>query len=248
MSNLKRQIDRAAFDNYDPDGFNNAEVISDLYDPDFMDKAADGTPATKVRTARPGVKLQLNISITNATASEIKTELFSALDSWMTRRKTELAVGNYTMIPLLTYEGLQSLITNPTGGNTVGFNDDGDCEVRGNVGDPKLLVGCGEYPYASLWESTKTQPFYNSYLRYTVSTDNQIDKNITHFTKTFGGGLKENRISPRAFFKPDQFQNKTIDIIAPFTIDGESGLNIPVLAGESLRLAFFIQRWGVNNV
>lgn len=246
MNNFKKKVNESAFDNFDPDNFDSENVQSDLYDPDYMDAPGGGT--TKVRVARPGANLQLNVTITNSTASEIKTELFSALDSWTTRLKTELQVGNYLMIPATSLEGIAAIAANPTGGKVVGFNQSGDLECRGGVGDPKLTVGCGEYPYVSLFESTKQYPFYNAYTRYSVSTDAQIDKNITHFTKTFGGGLKENRISPRAFFKPNQFQNKTIDIIAPFTIDGESGLSIPVLAGEQLRLAFFIQRWGQNNV
>ena len=247
MNNLKNKINQAAFDNFDPDSFDSQGVQSDLFDPDYLD-ANSGGQTTRVSVARPGVKLQLNISITNATASLISTELFSALDSWTTRLKPELAIGNYSMIPLTTFEGLAALIANPTGGKVVGFNQAGDLECRGGVGDPKLTIGCGEYPYVSLFESTKTYPFYNSYTRYTVATDAQIDKTITHFTKTFGGGLKQNVISPRAFFKPNQFQNKTIDIIAPFTIDGECGLSIPILAGEAVRLAFFIQRWGQNGI
>jgi hypothetical protein len=245
---FKNKINQAAFDNFDPDNFDNQNVQSDLYDPDYLDGASNQGGTTKVRVARPGVKLQLNVSVTNATASTIKAEIFSALDSWTTRLKAELVVAAYAMIPALSLEGIAALVANPTGGGVVGFNAAGDLECRAGVGAPKLTIGCGEYPYVSLFESTKTYPFYNSYLRYTVSTDAQIDNNITHFTKTFGGGLKENRISPRAFFKPNQFQNKTIDVVAPFTIDGESGLSIPTLAGESLRLAFFIQRWGQNNL
>ncbi len=240
---MKDMVNAAAFDNFDPDNFGEG-VVSDLYDPDMMDSNAGAQKqAVSVRVARPGQKLQLNIAITNATASTISTELFSAFDAWTTRLKPELVVGNYSMIPALSLEGLAAAPD-----NIVGYNDTGDLEVRGNAGDPKLTIGCGEYPYNSLVESTKTLPFYVSYVRYTVSTDNQIDKNITHFTRTFGGGIKSNIISPRAYFKPNQFQNKTIDLLAPFTVDGETGLSIPVLAGESLRLAFFIQRWGKNTI
>lgn len=238
-------INAAAFDTFDPDNFDNDEVISDLYDPDYatgQPAAAAGT--TKVRTARPGKKLQLNISVVNATASTIACELFSAYDSWTTRLKPELVVGAYAMIPATSLEGIAALVAAPTGGGVVGFNAAGNLEVRAGAGAPKLTVGCGEYPYVSLFESTKDLPFYVSYMRYTVSTDAQIDNNISHFTRTFGGGVKSNPISPRAYFKPNQFQNKTIDILAPFNVDGESGLSIPTLAGENLRLALFIQRWG----
>lgn len=243
---MNSKINSAAFDNFDPDNFGD-DVVSDLYDPDYATGQGNES-VTKVRTARPGKKLQLNISIVNATASTISAEIFSAFDSWATRLKPELVTGAYAMIPALSLEGIAALIANPTGGGVVGFNSAGNLEVRGGVGDPKLTIGCGEYPYNSLFDSTKTLPFYVSYTRYTVSTDAQIDENISHFTRTFGGGVKSNLISPRAYFKPNQFQNKTIDILAPFPIDGETGLSIPTLAGENLRLALFIQRWGKNTL
>lgn len=243
-----KKMNSAAFDNFDPDGFDNQEVVSDLYDPDFATGVAPAQAPVNIQTARPGRKLQLNISIANNTARQLNTELFSALDSVTTRQKPEYISGNYEFIPALSLEGLAALIATPTGGKVVGFNKLGNLEVRGGVGDPVLTVGCGEYPYNSLFESTKVYPFYVSYVRYTVSTDAQIDNTIYNFTRTFGGGVKENSISPRAYFKPNQFQNKTIDILAPFNIDAESGLRIPTNAGEYLRLAFFIQRWGRNSL
>lgn len=250
MNSFKKSVNAAAFDNFDPDNFNTDEVQSDLYDPDMATGVAQAAAqgATKVNTARPGRKLQINISITNATASNIQTELFSAFDSWTTRLKPELVVGNYSMKPWTSFEGLAALIAAPTGGNCVGFNQAGNLEVRGNAGDPKLTIGCGEYPYVSLFESSKTYPWYTAYIRYTVSTDAQIDENITWFTRTYGGGRKSNDVSPRAYFKPNQFQNKTIDVLAPFSVDGESGISINVLAGESLRIAFFIQRYAKSNM
>lgn len=245
---MKNQVQRAAaFDNFDPDGFDNANVISDTFDPDNIEGATNGS-ATTIREARVGSKMQVSLSITNSTLVEIQTELFSALDSWVTRLKPELVVGAYAMIPALSLEGIAALIAAPTGGGVVGFNAAGNLEVRAGVGAAKLIVGCSNYPYNSLHESTKTLPFYTSSIRMTVSTDPQIDQDVIHFTRTFGGAKRENRISPRAYFRPDQQQNKIIDIPAPFTIDSESGLSINTLPGEQLRLAMFIQRWGKPNV
>ena len=245
---MNRKVNDAAFDNYDPDNFG-GDVTSDLYDPDFATGDGGGSQsATAVKTARPGRKLQINISVTNATAQKIHAELFSAFDSWASRLKPELVVAAYLMIPATSLEGLAALIAAPTGGGVVGYNSAGNLEVRAGAGAAKLTIGCGEYPYNALVESTKNLPFFVSYTRYTVTTDLQIDENIQHFTRSFGGGINSNVISPRAYFKPNQFQNKTIDIIAPYNIDGESGLSIPVLAGESIRLALFIQRWTKNNI
>lgn len=241
---MQRNLNAALFDNFDPDNFDDG-VSSDLYDPDNATGQAQQA-GTKIRTARPGQKLQLNITINNPTAVALTIELFSALDSVTTRLKPELVNGVYLMHPATSLEGIARIAAGTFG--VVGFNEAGNLQIRGGAGDPSATVGCGEYPYVSLFESTKVLPFNTAYLRMTVDTDAQIDNNIYHFARTFGGGIKENTISPRAYFKPNQFQTKTIDILAPFPIDGEKGLRLQVNAGESVRFAFFIQRWAKNTL
>jgi hypothetical protein len=209
------RLNASHFDNYDPDNF--GDVYSDAYDPDNASGDQQVAPAaTSVRNARPTQKLQLNISVSNATAKQLLVELFSALDSVTSRKKAEYANAPYNYVPFLSFEGIAL-----AGVGCVGYNQSGNLEIRGGGADPKCTVGCGEYPYNSLVESTKVLPFNVALLRYTVDTDAQIDNNITHFARTFGGGVKENTISPRAYFKPNQFQAKTIDILAPFSIDGK---------------------------
>jgi hypothetical protein len=230
------------FDNFDPDNFD-ADVYSDMYDPDNA-TGASSEAATKVKNANPGQKLQLNIVITNSAAVALTAELFSALDSITTRKKAEYATGNYLYIPKLSYEGL----TLTTHYGTVGFGQDGTLQVRGGAAENSMTIGCGEYPYNSLMESTKTLPMKVSFIRYTVTTDAQISNNIVWFKRTFGGKTETNTISPRAYFKPNQFQNKTIDILAGFTIDSESGLTVSVLAAEAVTLALFVQRWAKPQV
>jgi hypothetical protein len=220
------------FDNFDPDNFD--EDTFNSYDPDN----ATGKIAKAQALPRSTNKMQINISITNSTAQQLKVELFSALDSIVTRKKAEYIVGNYTFIPLASFEGQAQLDASKP--NTVGFNQDGNLEIRGNAGDPKCIISCNEYPYLSLLESTKYKPFQVTRLRYTVATDAQIDNNIKHFRQTMGGGVKENTISPRAYFKPNQFQGKTIDIDQAFTIDGRSGLLLTLNAAEVVRLSLFI--------
>lgn len=230
------------FSNYDPDA----------YDPDLFEGVtsdlATGKPAvaapvgaTVTNVARPGQKLQLNITVNNPTSQQLLVELFSAFDSVTTRKKPEYARAPYNYVPFLSFEGMAL-----AGVGCVGFDQNGSLAVKGASTDPVMTVGCAEYPYVSLVDSTKTLPFNIAFLRYTVTTDAQIDNNIFWFQNTFAGGRKQNTISPRAYFKPNQFQGKTIDILAPFNIDGEKGLQIPVNAGENIRLAFFIQRWTKN--
>jgi hypothetical protein len=148
--------------------------------------------------------------------------------------------------PATSLEGIARIAAGTFG--VVGFNEAGNLQIRGGAADPSATIGCGEYPYNSLFESTKCLPFAVAYMRMTVTTDAQISNNIYHFQRTFGGAEKVNTIAPRAYFKPNQFQGKIVDIIAPFTIDGEKGLRVSVNAGEVVTFALFIQRWGLNNL
>jgi hypothetical protein len=81
------------------------------------------------------------------------------------------------------------------------------------------------------------------FLRVAVQTDAQLNNQIIHFTRTFGGGYKQNQINVRAFKKPTQFQNLEVDVLAPFVIDAEKGLRYALEVGEIVQLGLFINRW-----
>lgn len=224
------------------------DVQSDRFDPDTFDPSENASgpgsqAATSVKTARPGQKLQLNITLSNPGSQNVVVELFSALDSVTTRCKAELVIGGYLMLPQTSIEGLAA-----AGVGIAGFDKLGNLKLTsGTGGESPVVVSCNEYPYRSLFESTKALPFQVNFVRFTSNTDAQIDNNIYHFSKTIGGANKQNVISPRAYFKPNQFQSRTIDILAGFAINGESGLQTLVNSGESVRLAFFISRWASSK-
>lgn len=234
----------SGFDSFDPDNFDPTVARK-------VNNADNGSGGAGYTTtaAKPGQKMQVNLTLTNATLVEQTVELFSFLDSWVRRRKTEyIPTGDptaYLMYPMLSYEGLLRIVAG-TGG-VVGFNSSGDLIVRGDdsgmVDDPIVTVGCSEIAYASFFEASGITPFEVAYLRQTVTTDAQINKNITWFKKSFSGGIKENTISPRAYFRPNQYQPKTIDITVSFTIGIDSGLRMNLLAGETVQFAMFIQFW-----
>lgn len=236
----------SGFDSYDPD--------ANAYDPSIVRKAnnADGNGAAAAYTtvrAKAGQKMQINLTITNNTAHQLTVELFQWLNSWAriynpTYVPTADAAA-YTMIPMDSYEGLLRMVAGS--GGVIGFDQDGNLIVRGDdsgaVDDPTLTVGCSEIAYRSLFDATAIIPFRISFIRETVKTDAQIDKVITWFKKTIAGGEKSNRVSPRAFFRPNQFQSLTIDIPVEFDVNIDSGVKMPVLAGEQVTLALFIEFW-----
>lgn len=236
------------FKNYNS-GFSKYDPSMSKFDPSLSNRAngADDAGAYTTATAKPGQKMQINVTLTNNTLVKQTVELFQWLYSWTKVRKPEYIPSdpNYAMYPMLSYEGL--VRTNSNAGGTVGFNADGDLIVRGDdsgmVDDPLVTVGCSEIGYISLFEATSITPFTVAYLRQTVTTSNQIDQVITWFKKTIAGGEEQNKISPRAYFRPNQFQNLTIDITVSFDINIDSGLRLPLLAGESVTLALFISNW-----
>lgn len=241
-NNFYNKINESAYDNYDPDYFE-PDTTMDRYDPDYADAPAPANAATNIQTARPGQKLQINLTLSNPTAVKLQFELFAALDNWTTSYKSDLAVGAYTVIPALSTEGLATI-----GIGTVGFDQTGTLNVYGAMGNPKATIGCGEYPYNSLVESTKVLPFRVVFMRIAVQTNAQLNNQILHFTRTFGGGYKQNQINVRSYKKPTQFQNLEVDTLAPYVIDGEKGLRYSLEIGEVVQLGLFINRWARPQV
>jgi len=232
------------FDSYDPSVSN--------YDPSISRKVnnADGgaSGAYSTATAKPGQKMQINVRITNSTASVQTAELFQWLDSVTKRYKAEYAVGNYLMIPELSHEGLRRVVAN-TGG-VVGFDQTGNLCYRGNdaTPDPLLTIGCSEVAYISLFNACAIIPFKINSVRQRVTTDAQIDNTITWFRRTIAGGQVVNNVSPRAYFRPNQYQNLTIDIPVELDIQIDTGIRLQVNAAEVVTLALFITFWTYQDL
>lgn len=206
-----------------------------------------GSAGNTVQAAQ-GQKMQTNVSINNISLLNLKLELFNWLTSFTRILNPVYAQGSYAMVPLLTYEGLAATIAG--NGGTVGFSDNGNLQIHGNDHTPDAIptIGCQEVAYSSFFEASSISPFQVAYFRYTVKTDAQIDNIITWFQKTFSGGLTQNVISPRAYFKPTQFQDFVIDITVSFTIGIDSGLFLVVNTLENVRFSLFIEMWTVQGI
>lgn len=235
---LRKKLNLSSFDTFDPDNFR--DVLN--YDPDNM-SGDSGEAGTDVRIARPGQKLQVNLTLSNPTAQNLPFEIWYAFNSCTLVRNPNYDTATYDYIPMLSFEGLQAGQV-----GVVGFGSLGQLMIRAALVDPVGTIQCGEYPYASFFEMSKSRPFFVPYFRFTCNTDAQIDNPIKHIEKTMGGGIKENIISPRAYFDPNQFQNRTIDITAGFAVDGNKGILLTVNAGESVRLSLFVQKWTKGSI
>ena len=236
-----KNMQNAAFDNFDP-------TLNNNFDPSLAragrsNSATGDDPATSLVRAKAGQKMQINITFTNNAAVNLTFELFCYIDSFINRLKTEYVTGNYLYVPLLSLEGLTRHAG--THGGIVGFDQNGTLVIEGDeaAADGRGTIGCGEISYNGLFQASGITPFTVSFIRYTVNTTQQIDQQITYFTKSYSGGTTENKINPRAYFKPNQFQDLTLDITVMLGVDIQSGLRQVVLPGEFVRLSFFITIW-----
>lgn len=211
---------------------------------------ADGDSGTAQIQAKPGQKMQVNVTMQNfSTTRDLTVELFNWMTSATKILNTTYVNGPYHYIPLLTYEGLAA---NAAGtGGTIGFDQVGNMEIHGADGmapDPLVTVGCGETPYHSFFEASAIIPFAVAFIRMTCTTDAQIDNQITWFQRTFSGAVTTNKVSPRAYFKPNQFQNLTIDITIQFPVGIDAGIYVLVNAEENLRHSYFINYWTQQSI
>jgi hypothetical protein len=245
-----KQANNAAFNNFDP-GLN-------TFDPDIAARynGADGDgngAGSAVVAAKIGQKMQVNVTLTNGAAVPLWFELFNYLESFTRKRNTtyipQADAAAYAYIPGTSWEGIARIAAG-TGGVVV-FDQNGDLMIRGDdsmVDDPIGRISCSESSYAGFFEASGVTPFQVAYIRETVTTTAQINKPLIWFRKSFSGGEEVNRISPRAYFRPNQFQDETIDLTVSFTVGIDSGLRMELLANETVELSFFIQMWTNQSI
>lgn len=232
------QARQAAFSTYDP----RVDAGINKFDPRMTNGYNGADEGSNVQTAFPGQKMQINLILTNNAASTLTFEMFNWLTSFIkVRNLAYTGVANYLYIPQDSYEGIQAIISDTDG--TVGWTQTGDLAIRGLPANPIATIGCTEAAYRSLFEASGITPFLVSYFRMTVATDAQISKTITWFQKTMAGGESVNKINPRSYFRPNQFQDLTLDVTVSFTIGIDSGLRMDVLNGQTVQLALFIEAW-----
>lgn len=210
---------------------------------------ADGASSTAVVQAKPGQKMQVNLAMVNPAAGPLNFELFNWMTSFLKIFNSTYVSGHYAYVPLFTYEGI-ALMVSAAGDGTVGFDATGSLQIRGNHGtsDPVATVTCSTTPYRSFFEASSIIPFNVSLIRQTSVTDPQIDNQITWFQRNFAGARTQNNISPRSFFKPNQFQPLTVDVTIGFPVGIDAGLNVIVNNGENLRYALFIDYWTRQSI
>lgn len=235
-----QKIKIAAYDSYDPDQpdrFTQEDTLStNYYDPDFAEGGGGGT--TSVRTARPGQKMQINLTLNNPTASKLTFDIFNAYNNSVDILKPELVVATYSRIPGLSFEG-QAAYPN----NIDIYDQNGNLMIRGAVALPVATIGCSEYPYKSLVDTTKVLGFKIVVIRVSVATQAQFDNNIEYKLRTYAGVRLDNTINVRSYKRLINPAQLDIDVKAGVDVTGESGLYYALEAGERVQLGLYINKW-----
>jgi hypothetical protein len=180
---------------------------------------------------------QVGIKCTNSSSSTSETvQLFNYL-----RLISEIADSSVTssvpgIFPNITLtEGTPNTIITAT---RTFFNQSGNLLIN-EASDRAVTVEGTTVPYLTLVKGSAILPFKVSKLRYAFTSDSQLDQEIIIFTRTIFGAYKENRISPRSYFDPNQQQSKVVDIPIEFNIDLQTGIQISLLASEVVTLNLF---------
>ena len=237
----------AKFNNFDPSKSNS-------FDPGVMSRynGADsaGSSGYVTASAKPQMKMQITLTLTNAAAVVLSFELWYYLNSMMHTANATFAQAaavqggtgvNYDYIPQDSYEGIQAIIAATDG--TVGWNQLGAAVIRGLPANPNGTIQCKEIGYRSLFNASAITPFIVSWMRYTVTSDSQIDELITWKQKSYSGGQTVNTINPRVYFDPNQQQAFVLDILTSFDVGIDRGLELNVLNGNTVKMALFITDW-----
>lgn len=179
-------------------------------------------------------------------------------------KATNTSAGTTNTVQLFNFLRLISEITDPTIGTSVPgifpnitltegtpntiitntrtfFNAAGDLLINEGTSDGVTVQGT-TVPYLTLVKGSALLNFKVGKLRYSYTSDSQLDQEIVIFQRTIFGAYKENRISPRSYFDPNQQQSKVVDIPISFGINAEVGINIALLPSEVVTLNLFVEQ------
>lgn len=225
------------FENVDEAAFQNYDDAVQMFDADVANNYSGSRQA---QPAKKKLRSNFDLTFTNGAAVALNVELFNELNSFMKKQRLDWVSGAYLYLPGTSSPS--NLIA--VGAGTVGFTETGDLYVRGAANDAtQLKVNCSQFPYSGLLgASGKGFGFRIVSIRMTVTTDSQIDNEIVHTKSSFLGSKSQNRISPRNFFRPEQFQGKIIDIPVGMIINAEHGIEYKLNAGEVVKWNIVIER------
>ena len=194
-----------------------------------------------------GVTLsQVGIKCTNTSSSTPNNvELFNFFRLISEIRNSGLTTSVPGIFPNITLtEGTPNTIITNT---RTYFDQSGSLLINEGASDGVTVEGT-TVPYLTLVKGSAFLNFKVAKLRYSYTSDNQLDQEIVIFQRSIFGAYKENRISPRSYFDPNQQQSKVVDIPISFGINVEGGISIALLASEVVTLNMFVETQTVPTI
>jgi hypothetical protein len=186
-------------------------------------------------------QVDIRIAHSNSSGTALTIELFNNLRSVTKILNSSITTLNPATLDNLKANGATALLSLA---DMVYFDKNGDLIYNQTTTTVQnVRISGNQVSYRSLFDASGSTCFRVENLRLQVVNESQIDNQLTWFSNSWLGGVKQNVISPRAYFAPNQFQTKTVDIAAKFNLDYESGLWYKINAGEVATFNFFINEY-----
>ena len=95
-------------------------------------------------------------------------------------------------------------------------------------------------PYAQLLQQSASEPFEVVKVRLSSTSVTQLDQSFTYVKTDSNGQEARTPITTSSYLSPDQFQNTLRDIDYRMEVDGNTHLELPVLAATALTMSVYI--------
>ena len=214
------------------DEFNDLDPSN--FDPNNFAMDDFSQPAGKGQAVNSGTTM-ITLKVVNAQAAPATAQFFGA-GTGIAALVSDAAITALTPLagPPLAAAG------NAANANRFYFDTNGDL-VYQDAANALMRLSCTEIPYKQLLQGMLFGKFRVNRVRFTPTSDGQIDNKITFKEKTmFGKTGYEDSINPRQYFRPDQFQSKIIDIPYDWTFNQERTFSQVINAGETVTYALTI--------
>lgn len=208
------------------------------FDPSYM---FEGAKVSGYNRSADLAQVDIRIAHNNGAGTAVTIEMFNNLRSVTKILNSSISSLNPATLDNLKAAGATALLSTA---DMVYFDKSGNLIFNQTTGTTQAVTISGnQVSYRSLFDASGSTCFRVENLRLQVVNESQIDNQLTWFSNSWLGGVKQNVISPRAYFAPNQFQTKTVDIAAKFNLDYESGLWYKINAGETATFNFFINEY-----
>jgi len=104
-----------------------------------------------------------------------------------------------------------------------------------------ITMGVSGVPYEQLLQQSASEPFEVVKIRLSSSSTTQLDQSMTFVKTDSNGQSAQTPITVTSYLSPDQFQNSLRDIDYRMQIDGNTHIEYPILASQSVTLSIYIQ-------